>query len=82
VPAIRTHGFHPRVGADWSPAVLVYAITDLEAVKIGKCTGKHPRERLAELQTGSSRTLYLLGYTATVTERAAHRKLYKANVRG
>jgi hypothetical protein len=37
---------------------------------------------LADLQTGSSRTLYLLGYTATLTEAQAHKRLYKARRRG
>jgi hypothetical protein len=68
-------GFHSRVDASWSPRVLVYAITDLEAVKVGKTDG-HPRARLATLQCGSSRRLFLLAYTATITERAVHRKLH------
>jgi hypothetical protein len=82
VPLVRNRlGFSARVGPDWSPAVLVYAITDLEAVKIGKCTG-HPRERLAQLQTGSSRELHLLSYDGRTTEAAAHKRLAPHRVRG
>jgi hypothetical protein len=82
LPPLRNAlGFHARVDASWSPRVLVYAITDLEAVKVGKCTG-HPRARLATLQCGSSRQLFLLAYTSTLTERAAHRKLHRWKVRG
>jgi hypothetical protein len=73
-------GFHARVDGSWSPREVVYAISDGLAVKVGKCTG-HPRARLADLQTGSSRTLYLLAYTGTLTEAQAHRRLWRHRVR-
>jgi hypothetical protein len=84
VRPVRNHlGFHSRVGADWSPRTLVYAIVeDGGACKVGKVSGKHPRERLAELQTGSSRQLFLLGYDDRLTERAPHRQLHAARLRG
>jgi hypothetical protein len=83
MPVLRRHGFSLKAmarGAD--PEVLTYAIWDGEAVKVGKVTNKHPSQRLADLQTGSSQPLRLLAYTATTTEAAAHRKLYKAHLRG
>jgi hypothetical protein len=81
MPPLRNAlGFHSRVDASWSPRVLVYAITDLEAVKVGKCSGS-PGARLADLQTGNSRPLSLLAYTATLTEAQAHKRLWRHRVR-
>src|SRR5206468_1970845 len=61
---------------------LVYAIGDGRGlVKIGKTGGKHPVERMRELQTGCPTGLTLLGYTHG-SERAYHRLLSSLHVRG
>jgi hypothetical protein len=77
---VRERGFSVRaLEKGWDPHVLTYAITDMECVKIGKCSG-HPMARLRELQVGSSRELRLLAYTATLTEAQAHRRLGRHRV--
>jgi hypothetical protein len=80
----RVNGWHPRVLADPNRQnrvrERVYILTDGECVKIGKCT-KHPYERLHDLQTGSSRELRLLGYTAHMSERQAHRLYHRHRLR-
>jgi hypothetical protein len=84
MPLIRHHGFHPRVGADpgrLNAALLVYALWDGTAVKVGKCSG-HPHERLKDLQTGNPRVLVLLAYTTHLGEKAAHRRLGRWHLRG
>ena len=40
---------------------MIYFITDKENIKIGYTSGK-PERRLKQLNTGSSRQLYLIGY--------------------
>jgi hypothetical protein len=81
VPIVRAHGFSVKaMSRPWDPARLVYAISDGLAVKVGGTEG-HPAERLRDLQTGSSRELMLLAYTATLTEREAHKKLWRYRVR-
>jgi hypothetical protein len=59
----------------------VYAVWDGEHVKIGSSTG-HPVQRMQTLQTGSSRPLTLLSYTATRSERECHKLLHRDRVRG
>lgn len=79
VPTVvrRVHGFHPRVVADPREInrALVYAIWDGECIKVGKSKGD-PRARMARLQTGSSRKLWLLAYTTQRSERWWHGKLW------
>src|SRR5262245_37713050 len=75
MPIRRYNGFHPRVVESGGRLLectrwFTYAISDGEAVKIGRCRG-HPRCRLSALQTGSSRPLTLVAYTSHLTERTA-----------
>jgi hypothetical protein len=83
MPLVRSNGFLAELVR--SPHRLcppfVYAIWDGEAVKIG--TSKvQPRSRMADLQTGNSRQLVLLAYTASATEREVHRRLARWRLRG
>jgi hypothetical protein len=59
----------------------VYAVSDGEGVKVGR-TAEHPLERLRDLQVGNPRVLVLLAWTTTISERQAHRKLWRHRVRG
>jgi hypothetical protein len=83
VPLVRENGFALKaLGKGVNAPTLVYAISDgAGACKVGKCTGS-PLVRLATLQTGSARELKLLAYTDDVSERAAHKKLWAAHLRG
>jgi hypothetical protein len=77
MPVLRTKGWR----IDWlrnprDPRCWTYALTDGEAVKIGTSTN-HPLCRLGDLQTGSSRRLTMVGYTAHVGERQLHRRLHR-----
>jgi hypothetical protein len=82
-PLTRVHGFRlPLIDA---PHLLsgpfVYAITDGTSIKLGTSKG-HPRARMADLQTGSSRELILLAYDARTTEKQVHRLLHRHRLRG
>jgi hypothetical protein len=83
VPLVRVNGFRAELvdnpGRLHRP--FVYALTDGEAVKVGK-SRTHPRTRMEALQTGSSRELVLLAYDARLSEREAHRKLHRHRRRG
>lgn len=88
MPVVRNSlGFRRRVEDD--PALLeravevVYAIwpSGSVAVKIGKTRG-HPKERMDSLQTANVNLLRLVGYTATLTEKQAHRQLRPHHLRG
>jgi hypothetical protein len=85
MPLVREHGFSAaaiaRMLSGQDTGEIVYAITDGTAVKIGKCVGQHPRERLAELQTGNPRQLLLVAYTHG-KESVWHRVLARDRVRG
>jgi hypothetical protein len=83
VPILRSHGF--RVAClerlQRAPTTYVYAVSDSTAVKVGKSLG-HPSVRLAELQVGNPRPLVLLAWTQHLTERQAHRLLWRHHLRG
>lgn len=84
MPTQRSFGFHPRIAADpdrLNRGTLVYAITDGQAVKLGKSDGD-PRVRLASLQTGNARVLQLVAYTSGLTERQVHRRYHRSRGRG
>jgi hypothetical protein len=85
MPLVRERGFSAaaiaRMLSGRDTGEIVYAITDGTAVKIGKVLGQHPRERLAELQTGNPRPLVLLAYTHG-REAAWHKVLSRDRIRG
>jgi hypothetical protein len=85
MPLVREHGFSAaaiaRMVDGRDTGEIVYAISDGTAVKIGKVIGQHPRERLAELQTGNPRPLVLVAYTHG-REAVWHRVLSRDRVRG
>ncbi len=58
-----------------------YAVWGGAAVQVGMCR-RHPKSRMAELQTGNPRPLALLAYDARLSEREAHRKLHRHRLRG
>jgi hypothetical protein len=80
----RAHGFLdvPDLAAQVERAAhYVYAAYDGEFLKVGK-SRNHPHQRVADLATGNPRVLRLLAWTVTLTERQAHRRLYRWRVRG
>ncbi len=78
----RHNGFHQRVFTiPVDPITYVYAISDGYAIKLGK-SDSHPITRLKTLQTGNPRTLTLIAYTTTITERKLHRKPGLKRLRG
>jgi hypothetical protein len=90
MPLVRQHGFSAAAiarmldgdsGDGGSSGEIVYAITDGTAIKIGKVNGQHPRQRLAELQTGNPRPLVLVAWTHG-KESAWHRALARDRLRG
>jgi hypothetical protein len=83
MPMVRRKGF--RRGFDplllEAPgAVFCYCISDGMACKIGK-SAANPVLRLAELQVANPRKLALVGWTLSITEAEAHRKLRPAKIR-
>jgi hypothetical protein len=59
----------------------VYCASDGTALKVGK--SRHdPAGRLNDLATGNPRPLVLVAKTGHLTERQAHRRLWRYHVRG
>jgi hypothetical protein len=81
----REHGFRAGLSAEaLNSGLFTYCLSDGAALKIGKCSG-HPSERLHTLQTGSSRELKLLAYTAgngSNSEARVHNRLARYRLRG
>ena len=81
----REHGFRSGLTAqDHDVPLWTYALSDGCAIKIGRSTG-HPQQRLHILQTGSSRELRLLAYTACTgsnSEARVHNRLARYRLRG
>jgi hypothetical protein len=66
---------------DGSDGPYVYAVSDGQAIKIGK--SKHdPSSRMTELQNGNPRPLQLLAWTTALTEAQAHSRLEGYHQRG
>jgi hypothetical protein len=79
-------GFHPRIvqrpelleAAEW----VVYPITDMTAIKLGKSRWLPHAQRVHELATGNPRQMVVLAWTTHLTERQAHRRLAQWRLRG
>jgi hypothetical protein len=86
MPVARRLGFRcdllPRLPRAIEEAEqLVYALWDGEAIKVGR-SKRHPRERMCGLPTGNPRTMCLLAYDCGITERLAHRRLWRYRIPG